>query len=239
MTDDDSPLVPIGIDFDEHPEKIPPKREKRETSREHANRTGKGITSPALIRTAERRAFTLELREKGFKYEVIAKAVIGKFGIENLPSGYDRRYAAGDVMRELDHIRKEMRENSEHLIDMQYRRLESLYNAHIQLALGGSHRSTEICLRIMERISKLFGLDAPIQVKMDFRATLISQVVAGQITLQDLQRELGEEYVTDILRGVDQSLLTGPRPSVSEDDPNIIDTEFIEVPDEEILDEEI
>jgi hypothetical protein len=43
-------------------------------------------------------------------------------------------------------------------------RLDKLWAAHYTRACRGNHRSTMICLRIMERRARLLGLDAPLHV---------------------------------------------------------------------------
>ena len=62
---------------------------------------------PALIETAERRRFVLDMRKSGATYDAIAKAAIRHFGEDNLPKGFDSRYAWFDIKRELTRINKE------------------------------------------------------------------------------------------------------------------------------------
>ena len=66
-------------------------------------------TNGTHLKTAERRAFVLDLRKSGATYRDIAIAAKKKFG-DALPGGWDCRYAYKDVKRELTKLREEIGE---------------------------------------------------------------------------------------------------------------------------------
>ena len=63
-----------------------------------------GADNSQQVDTQTRRAFILELRRSGATYRQIAEATIKKFGADNLPLGFDCRYASMDVKRELEKL---------------------------------------------------------------------------------------------------------------------------------------
>lgn len=123
--------------------------------------TARQTTRPQLIKAAERRQFVLELRKGGLSYRVVSDKVIDKFGASNLPKGYDARYAWMDVKAELDKLRIGIKEDAREIIDLEIERLDRLFLAMYNQAVKGDQGAVGSCLRIMERRSKMLGLDAP------------------------------------------------------------------------------
>lgn len=167
-----------------------------------------------------RRILATELKEKGLTENEIARVLVQKMGMENLPPGYDDTYVAKDIRHEMERYRSHVRQDIEHLKDTTLRRLERLWFSHYQNALMGDVDATKVCLKIIESQRKLMGLDEPVQVNMDFRATLVQQIVTGRIPLAEARQELGEEYVKDLLRDVS--------PDVIPAEDGIVDAEFVE-----------
>lgn len=168
-----------------------------------------------------RRILAVELKEKGLTESEIARVLIQKMGIEHLPPGYDDSYVSKDIRTEMERYRSHVRQDIEHMKDTALRRLERLWFSHYQQALMGDVESTKVCLKIMESQRKLMGLDEPVQVNMDFRATLVQQIVTGRIPLAEARQELGDEYVKDLLRDVS--------PDVIPAEDGIVDAEFHDV----------
>ena len=120
-----------------------------------------GTNDPQLIATAERRAFVLDLRRSGANYRDIAATVIQRFGIENLPNGYDSRYAWQDVKRELDRLNKERDEGAAAVRRLELERLDRMLAAIWTQVIAGSYGAIDRALRIMERRARFMGLDMP------------------------------------------------------------------------------
>ena len=93
----------------------------------------KAVTNPVLLKTAERRAFVLQLRKAGATYRSIASACLSRFGADQLPAGWDERYAYKDVRRELDTLREQMSIDVEEIRTLELERLDSL------LQIGRAH----------------------------------------------------------------------------------------------------
>ena len=126
-------------------------------------------TTGRLIKTQERRVFELDLRKSGMTYRQIAKATINRFGIENLPKGYDERYAYMDVKRELEKIRTQVAEDIEEIRQTEIERLDKMLMGLWPKAVKGDVSAVGSVLRIMERRSVYLGLDAPKHLILDWR----------------------------------------------------------------------
>lgn len=120
-----------------------------------------GKTTPRLIDTAERRHFVIRLRKTGMTYQQISEATIARFGADGLPEGWDSRYAYKDVMRVLQGLNDEIREDGEELRELELMRLDRLFLAMYGQAIEGNQGAVDRCLRIMERRARLLGLDKP------------------------------------------------------------------------------
>jgi len=124
----------------------------------------KNNTHPDLIDTAIRRSFVLAARRGGATYARIADLAVEHFGIDNLPAGWDERYAYKDVMRELDKYRNGLKEDAESIRFVELERLDALFVQAYRQATEGNLQAIDRCLRIMERRSSLLGLDKPVEV---------------------------------------------------------------------------
>jgi hypothetical protein len=86
--------------------------------------------------------------------------------LEELPSGWDERYAYKDVMRELEKYRNGMKEDVETIRDIEVQRLDALFLVSFGQAREGNLQAIDRCLRIMERRANLLGLDKPAELKI-------------------------------------------------------------------------
>jgi hypothetical protein len=105
-------------------------------------------SSPRKIVLAETRKKALELRKQGKNYQEIADAV----GWPN------RSYACRYVMRE---IRNLPGEEAAEIRKLEMERLDALTDAVWMTAMAGDTRAVETMLKLMERRSRLLGLDSP------------------------------------------------------------------------------
>ena len=121
-------------------------------------------TSPRLIETATRRAFVMNLRLSGAKFEDIAAACVRQFGKDNLPAGYDQRQACQDVLRELRKINAERDEAKAELLRLELERLDRMLLAIWQAILNGHLGAIDRGLKIGERRAVMLGLNQPTQI---------------------------------------------------------------------------
>jgi hypothetical protein len=112
-------------------------------------------TSVRRIKTTEKTLKALTLRKKGFNYTKIGEEL-----------GCARQTACRYVLSELEILADKCREEAEHVRALELQRLDDLYTKAWDLVdAGGSETAIDRCLRIMERRSKLLGLDAAEKVE--------------------------------------------------------------------------
>lgn len=127
-------------------------------------------SDPQLMKTAKRRREVIQLREAGATWEAIANTMEQRHGLEQLPSGWDERYAYMDWKRELKKIRNQTAEATEEVRQMEVRRIDRMLRGIWQEALGGKEttwkqqkEAIDRVIRLQKRRAKLEGLDAPEQ----------------------------------------------------------------------------
>lgn len=108
--------------------------------------TGRRIRGMTKARR-ERAAEALNLREGGATYEQIGKAL-----------GISTKRAYDDVQ---DCLKEITREPSEAVLDMELRRLDSLWRTAYIQAKGGDLKAINAALQVMDRRIRLQGLDKP------------------------------------------------------------------------------
>ena len=130
-----------------------------------------------LLDTAVRRDFVLRMRKAGATYREIASAAIAEFGLEQLPSGWDCRYAYMDVKRELEKLRNIIGEEAEDIRQIELERLNDMLRAVWNQATGQEpdYGAVDRVLRIMKRRAELLGLDAP--QKREYSGDMVTQLV--------------------------------------------------------------
>jgi len=112
--------------------------------------TRRGIARQAESQYREIRA--IDLRRQGWTYGEIAKEV-----------GYaDHTGARLAVLRGMQ---RALQEPADELREMEATRLDALQQAYWRPALDGDVKAATILLKLMERRSKLLGLDQPIKVE--------------------------------------------------------------------------
>ncbi len=112
-------------------------------------------TAQRRIEAKERALKALELRKRGMNYTQIGEKL-----------GCARSTACRYVLSELENLADKSREEAEHVRALELQRLDDLYTKAWDLVdAGGSETAIDRCLRIMERRSKLLGLDAAEKVE--------------------------------------------------------------------------
>jgi hypothetical protein len=123
---------------------------------------------------AQRRAFVVAMHTAGATYDQIAQAAINKFGLENLPKGWDRRYANSDLRRVVQATYSEMREQLLIHRMTQFDRYETLIRTLWPKALKCQQLGIiDRLLKAMRDESALLGIEAPQRV--DVRVQQIDQ----------------------------------------------------------------
>lgn len=141
-----------------------------------------------MLDTAERRSFVLQLRKGGATYIAIAQAAVDKFGLDSLPGGWDERYAYKDVKRELDRLRTEIAHSVDDVMELELQRLDAMLMVLWPQVSKGNQGAIDRVLRIMERRSKLLGLDSPQRIS--------ANVNLAQLTDEQLSRiAAGEDFM--------------------------------------------
>lgn len=147
-----------------------------------------------LYSTAVRRARVLELaKETGCSsWQYIADTIASEFKEEDLPKGWDRRYAHKDFIRELEAVRNFNLANAQEIRALEDARLDDLYmilNTKIKSATDVREISSLAgrILGLMRRRAKMHGLDMPILIrfidKVDFAKLpddLLERIAAGE-----------------------------------------------------------
>lgn len=119
-------------------------------------------TAQRRIEAKERALKALELRKKGFRYEQIAQQL-----------GYSNRGSAHKaVMKELNLLAKECREEAAQVRDLELQRLDDLFLAAWKAIADGSESAIDRALRVSESRRKLMGLDAAQKVDVNGIAEL-------------------------------------------------------------------
>lgn len=126
---------------------------------------------------ARRRSEAIKLRLAGATFQQIADSNL-------YPDGAGRAQAFMDIKRALEEAQREIHEDAELLRTEDLLRLDRLQLAMWQSAIGGNIRAAEICLKIIEKRTKLLGTDAPQRIAIESE-TILDRAI------RDLEQELG------------------------------------------------
>lgn len=119
-----------------------------------------------LLETAKRRAFVLNLRRSGATYAAIAQAALKEFGADQLPNGWDQRYAYKDVKRELEKLRDEIADDAGAVRTLELERIDRMLLGIWTRAAQGDYSAIDRVLKLMKRRADLLGLDAPTRTEL-------------------------------------------------------------------------
>lgn len=128
-----------------------------------------------LVDTQTRRNFVLELRKAGVPYRDIARAAIKRFGVENLPRGYDCLYCAQDVKRELEKLIALNQNDVTEIRRMELERLDAVIAGIWKRARGGELGAIDRFVRLAERRAKLQGLDVAASIDITSKGEQIGK----------------------------------------------------------------
>jgi hypothetical protein len=109
------------------------------------------------LTAAQRKEKALNYRKAGMTYRQIG---------EQLGVTFQAAYKM--VIGALEDINDRIRENAEELRSLELERLDTLFLAMYNQAIKGNQGAVDRCIRIMERRSKLLGLDAPSKASVEF-----------------------------------------------------------------------
>lgn len=118
-------------------------------------------SSSQQLHVAARRRLAVELRRAGMSYRQIAAAVPARFGPDT-PPRYDERHACRDVHAVLRQLQRDTSEAAEAVRRLELERCDELTLAVWPAARAGDCQAIATVLRLMERRSRLLGLDRPI-----------------------------------------------------------------------------
>lgn len=127
-------------------------------------------TSAYTLARHERADRVLELRRKGKTFQEIAVLV-----------GCSNQTAWNDVKRAIARLVRQQTENAEGLRALEELRLNKMLASISDLAESGDLKCQEMVLKIMDRRSKLRGLDAPVETK--------TRLSFGSMTDGELEQE--------------------------------------------------
>lgn len=149
-----------------------------------AKRRGRGqgedTASPRRIEAAERRAQALELRKAGATYEQIAQRL-----------GYaDRANAYRAVHTALKEITAEP---AKEVIKLELERLDAMLLGLWPDARKGKPEAVDRVLRVMERRSKLLGLDSPVRADVSVHQTDATDTALAEILNEAKAKVAAEE----------------------------------------------
>ena len=120
----------------------------------------KSKTQPRNVKAAEKAHKAFEMRKAGATYKQIGAAL-----------GFSPQYAYECITKNLGKMRKDMEQTIEDVREMELERLDGLLLGQWPRAKGGDSQAANTVVRIMERRSKVMGLDAP--AKIDATQTVV------------------------------------------------------------------
>jgi hypothetical protein len=132
-------------------------------------------TSRNVVNASERRIAAMELRLSGATFEKIAAAMHVQFP-GRLPKNYDKRQAWQDVNRELEKLTARRVKAAEQLLQLELERLNKLQVKLWVRAQDGDLKAMDRLLKIIERRSRLLGLDAPVKADVTSKGEPITMV---------------------------------------------------------------
>lgn len=155
-------------------------RAKQSAKPKAYNRRGESKTSPRRLEHMDNVRLSLELRKTGYTYERIAQ----QCGWANASSAYRAVQ---------DGLKLTLQEPADDLRNLELARLDGVLVGVYQQAVKGSLSAVDRVIKIMERRSRLLGLDKPIQVDVDWRSELERAGVPWDVIFEQLVQKIVDE----------------------------------------------
>jgi hypothetical protein len=137
------------------------------------------------IKTAERRRLIVELRQQGLEWKTIVQRVREQFTADQLPNGFDTRYAYKDLVRALKAAEADLQESARTMLQLELDRLNKLQAGLWPSALQGDTDAIRTALKLMERRAKYMGLDEPDEIRARMDVGMDEVLPALMEALQD------------------------------------------------------
>jgi len=168
------------------------------------------IGDDPIVQEIRKRRVDMEirLRVSGFSYREIVEAVKQQFDPNHLPAQYSESTISQDISRVYKRMDELDRETLRVARRMDLQRLDSMMMVTFNRALGGDLKAVKATLEIMERRSKLLGLDKPttVQVK-DWRSEILDLIRSGKVTIDDVKREFGTQIAREIIESGGETVI--------------------------------
>lgn len=153
------------------------------------------------LAVAERKQQALYFRTLGLNYREIYEQMVRLYGADKLPGSYDERYVYRDIQEEVHRVKAELSETANQVRIIELQTLNQMQSAIMTRALSGDYKAIDKVLKIMNTRALLLGLNAPAQVNFtDWRSELIDLIKSGQITMDQVRMEYGDEIVRELTK---------------------------------------
>lgn len=133
--------------------------------RKGKRKRGKGILGVREAETLQKMAAALDFRLQGHTFEEIG---------ESLGVSTTRAYELVEIA-----LKDTLAEKAEKVRQMELRRLDLMTPQHLKSAIEGDPKAVDAVIKIMDRRSKLMGLDKPIKTELtgkDGEAIKVAQI---------------------------------------------------------------
>lgn len=165
------------------------------------------VTRPDHVRAEKRRNFAFQLRSAGLTYNEIVEAVRNQFPDE-VPPSYDNRYAYNDVKLMLDHLRIDLKEDSQFVRMIMLEQIDRVMITVYDMAQKGNLKAIDRMLKLQTQKARLVGAYAPSEVKInDWRSEILQLMQTHKIDEQQVREYLGEQLYREFVESRSPALL--------------------------------
>lgn len=141
----------------------------------------------------DRHLRALELRIAGASYRVIAKS-LGYKSVSSVHTAIERA------------LKQTVQEPADELRKLEMERLDAMGLKVWEQVRSGNLGAVDRMLRIMERRSKLLGLDAPVRHDVKTEHTWIVEIrdllQQGKVTAEEIEAELGPDIAKELFESI-------------------------------------
>ena len=173
--------------------------------------------------TELRRKKAFELRVAGLSYKDIFEEMKKDKSL-SLPGTFCLFTVQQDIFRELEEIKVQIKDYAFEVLEIDLVRLENLLMIYYNKALSGDEKSANLALRIMERRSRMLGLDTPRKLEVhDWRSEVIELYKSGKLTRDQIEKELGNELTGKLFESGGVEFTESREVETSRDEDSIIE----------------